>query len=395
MISTIILRDIEDVRANLLPLTFTRPVALLRVGILTLREKWERRITARYLYETAGYLAEKFESATPGQSASSDTVTVSSHFVADDSLAEAVRGLRPGQRLLSPEGEVMAVRGNDNAAESCDDITYTRPTTQITRVYHIFSLNGRCLEQDFELITAGRESAPLSPTVTVVGDRSRVFLEEGAKVECAVLNVNNGPVYVGHDAEIMEGVLVRGGLAMCRHSVINMGAKIYGATTLGPYCKVGGEVNNVVMIGYSNKGHDGFLGNAVIGEWCNLGAGTNASNLKNDYTQVKLWNYPARRFMPTGLQFCGLIMGDHSKTGINTMLNTATVFGVGVNFHGSGYPRNFTASFSEGSTAGMSDVQLPKFFGIAERMMARRGVALTDVDRHIFEEIFRLAETYK
>lgn len=391
MPTTVILRDVDDVRVNLLPLTFTRPVSLLRAGILTLREKWERRIPGCYRYDTAGYLAPKFECAAPEALSSPDTLVIASHVVADDSLAAAVAALRPGERLLAPSGECLAER----CGALPKDVTYALPYKEITRVYHIFSLNAECLDEDFALITAGRESCPVSPTVTIVGPRERVFIEEGARMECAIINVEHGPVYLGRDAEVMEGALIRGGLALCEHAVVNMGAKIYGATTLGPYCKVGGELNNVVMIGYSNKGHDGFLGNAVIGEWCNLGGGTTASNLKNDYTPVKLWNYPARRFMPTGLQFCGLIMGDHSKTGINTMLNTATVFGVGVNFHGSGYPRNFTPSFSEGSTAGMNDVQLTKFFAIAERMMARRHVELTAVDRAIFEEIFRLAETYK
>lgn len=193
----------------------------------------------------------------------------------------------------------------------------------------------------------------------------------------------------------MENSSIRAPFAACEHVVVNMGTKIYGATTLGPYCKVGGELNNVIMQAYSNKGHDGFLGNAVIGEWCNLGAGTNASNLKNDYSEIKLWNYPSRRFLRTGLQFCGLIMGDHSKAGINCMFNTATVLGVGVNVHGSGFPRNFVASFSEGGTAGFSDVPLSKFFSIAERMMARRGKVLTEVDRAIFEAIHDETENLK
>ena len=223
----------------------------------------------------------------------------------------------------------------------------------------------------------------------------RIFVEEGAVVEAAVLNVVNGPIYIGRDAEVMEGSCIRAPFALCDHAVVNMGARIYGATTIGPYCKVGGELNNVVMIGYSNKAHDGFLGNAVIGEWCNLGGGTTASNLKNDYTEIKLWNYPAHRFLRTGLQFCGLIMGDHSKTGINCMFNTATVVGVGVNIHGAGFPRNFVASFSEGSSAGFTDVSLAKFFDIAERMMARRKVELTDTDREIFKSIYNIADTYK
>lgn len=193
----------------------------------------------------------------------------------------------------------------------------------------------------------------------------------------------------------MEGSCIRAPFAACEHSVVNMGCKIYGATTLGPYCKVGGELNNVVMLGYSNKAHDGFLGNAVIGEWCNLGAGCSASNLKNDYTEIKLWNYPAHRFLRTGLQFCGLIMGDHSKAGVNSIFNTATVIGVGVNIHGTGFPRNFVPSFSEGSSAGFVDVSLTKFFAIAERAMARRNVTLTDADKEIFQNIFSFADNYK
>ncbi|MDE7442654.1 MAG: glucose-1-phosphate thymidylyltransferase, partial [Muribaculaceae bacterium] len=271
----------------------------------------------------------------------------------------------------------------------------------VCMLYDIFMLNGQVLESDFAMLTAGRTSEPLSDTCTLVGSavdesgRPRIFIEKGATVEGAVLNVKNGPIYIGADAEVMEGCCMRGPIAMLPHSVANMGAKIYGATTLGPYCKVGGELNNVVMIGYSNKAHDGFLGNAVIGKWCNIGAGSVASNLKNDYTEIKLWNYRAHRFMKTGLQFCGLIMGDHSKAGINTMFNTATVLGVGVNIHGAGFPRNFVPSFSEGSASGFSDVQLTKFFDIARRVAARRGEELTDADMRMFQAIYDIAETYK
>ncbi len=393
--STFILRDNPDVRANLLPLTFTRPISLLRCGIITLSEKWSSRLNGRYLYDTAEYLNCKFQSPAPDDYKSDDTWIISSHYITDDTLAKYVESLHPGQSLVTPDNDIIATRCSIADEPKPEPVIYESPTRCITQVYHIFGMNGDCIDDDFRLLTAGRSSEPIGEHVTVIGDRSRIFLEAGARIECAVINVKSGPVYIGTGAEIMEGCLIRGGLALCEHSVVHMGAKIYGPTTLGPWCKAGGELNNVVMTGYSNKGHDGFLGNAVLGEWCNLGAGTNASNLKNDYSPVKLWNYPSRRFLPTGLQFCGLIMGDHSKTGINTMLNTGTMFGVGVNFHGSGYPRNFTASFSEGSNAGMSDVPLPRFYTIAERVMARRGVKLTDADKAIFEEIARLAETYK
>lgn len=243
-------------------------------------------------------------------------------------------------------------------------------------------------------MTAGRTSQPISRTVTIIGDPSRVFIEEGAWVEAAVLNVQNGPIYVGRNAEIMEGTLVRGPLALCHDSHINMGTRVYGATTIGPWCKVGGELSNVVMLGYSNKAHDGFLGNAVIGEWCNWSRLCGIESQKRLYRN-QAWNYPAHRFLRTGLQFCGLIMADHSKAGINTMFNTATVVGVGCNIHGSGFPRNFVASFSEGGAAGFSDVAMSKFFDIARRAMARRHVELTRIDIDIFEAIRDIAETYK
>ena len=306
---------------------------------------------------------------------------------------------------LAYNGELVAYRGTMEGFKSVtleEAAPYTASSlTMLHQLYDIFLLNGSEMRRDYHIIIAGRESQPLSETCTIVGPYRlddgcpAIFIEEGATVEAVTLNTTGGPIYIGKDAVIMEGVCIRAPFAACRHSQVNMGAKIYGATTLGPYCKVGGELNNVVMIGYSNKAHDGFLGNAVIGEWCNIGAGTNASNLKNDYTEIKLWNYRAHRFLRTGLQFCGLIMGDHSKAGINCMFNTATVIGVGVNVHGAGFPRNFVASFSEGSVAGYTDVSVVKFFDIAKRMMARRGIELSETDKEIFESIYRIAENYK
>ncbi|MDE5632492.1 MAG: glucose-1-phosphate thymidylyltransferase, partial [Muribaculaceae bacterium] len=281
---------------------------------------------------------------------------------------------------------VIAHRGKEIAAR----IESFTEVTAIEQLYDIFMLNGARIKADFERLTAGRTSQPLSATNTVIGDPSLIFIEEGAVVEGAFLNTAKGPIYVGADAEIMEGSMLRGPIALCEHATVNMGTKIYPDTTVGPFCKVGGELNNVVFLGYSNKAHDGFLGNAVIGEWCNIGAGAVASNLKNDYTQIRLWNYPTHRFARTSLQFCGLIMGDHSKAGINTMFNTATVLGVGVNVHGAGFPRNFVESFSEGSTAGFTRVPEKKFFDIAERMMARRGKALTPAERRMLTHLMTL-----
>lgn len=388
----ITLRDDCEIRNNLLPLTFTRPISELRVGILTIREKWEHRLPGTYSYDTEVYLSIKFPHAE-----GNPDIVVSSELLPSPALVEAILALHPGQRLVSAaDGTLLAeALCPDCPSEADDTMEFDGKVSRISQLYDIFMLNGEEIKADFDLLTAGRTSRPLSASNRVIGNPDLIFLEEGAKAECAVFNTTHGPIYLGRDSEVMEGSLIRGGFAMLDHAVVNMGAKIYGPTTLGPWCKVGGELNNVVMTGYSNKAHDGFLGNAVIGEWCNIGGGSTASNLKNDYTEIKLWNYAARRFLRTGLQFCGLIMGDHSKAGINTMFNTATVFGVGVNFHGSGYPRNFTASFQEGSTAGMSELPLSRFFATAERVMARRGVPLTEADRAIFAEIHEITSQFK
>lgn len=356
----ITLRDSEEARINLLPMTFTRPIAEIRLGILTLAEKWARLLPGHYSWSTAPYLAGKYR---PGN--------VPAKYIIDADIIPTEAVVTDIRREVTPRAD------------------------RITSLYDIFLKNGEAIASDFRMITRGRTSQPLSETNTLIGDSSLLFIEKGATIEGATLNTRQGPIYIGQDAEVMEGSCLRGPIAICEHATVNMGTKIYGGTTIGPWCKVGGELNNVVMFGFSNKAHDGFLGNAVIGEWCNIGAGCVASNLKNDYTEIKLWNYQAHRFVRTGLQFCGLIMGDHSKAGINTMFNTATVIGVGVNIHGSGFPRNFVPSFSEGGASGFTDVSLTKFFDIASRMMARRNKELTEVDRQIFQSIYDFAERFK
>lgn len=397
----IILFDKPDVRENLLPITFTRPISDIRIGITTIKEKWQRYFPeASFSYWTTEYLHPKFSTI-----ATDDNYFIAANIIPDNEIVETIKNLQSEEWLTANNGwDNIAFRGRlyDFETQSSNKVTdYQHTLTSIKWLYDIFSLNDKILHDDFLAITSKKESQPLSDTNTIIGNRyfedgtPKIFVEEGAIVEGAFLNVNNGPIYIGKDCEIMEGSCIRAPFAACEHSIVNMGSKIYGATTLGPYCKVGGELNNVVMIGYSNKGHDGFLGNAVIGEWCNLGAGCSASNLKNDYTEIKLWNYPAHRFLRTGLQFCGLIMGDHSKAGVNSIFNTATVIGVGVNIHGTGFPRNFVPSFSEGSSAGFTDVSLAKFFAVAERVMARRNVKLTDTDKQIFQNIFDIADNYK
>lgn len=400
----IILFDTEASHLNLLPLTYTRSAADLRVGITTLREKWELLLDAKARYLTVEHLREHYADEYVNPEDDVESLFIGADVIADENLAEAVRGLESGCALLDENEKVFALRGKNSqlSGQTWNKSSIIRGVRRIEFVYDVFLRNGEVICEDFARITRGRVSQPLSETNRVIGNYMldsgipAIFIEEGASVEGACINVKDGPVFIGRDAEIMEGSCVRGPLALCDKAKIRMGAKIYGKTTLGPYCKVGGEVDNVVLIGYSNKAHDGYLGNAVIGEWCNIGAGVNASNLKNNYAKIRVWNYAARSFLRTDLQFCGLIMGDHSKVGINGSFNTATVVGVGVNMHGSGFPRVFVPSFSEGSpTGGYSNVRLKDFYDIAERVMSRRGKEFTPADHRMFERIYDMALQFK
>lgn len=397
----IILFDAHEVRENLLPLSFTRPVAEFRVGITTIRQKWEKVLPGNYSYLTEDYLSKKYAMTL---NESGENLFVAGHIVPDYSaeFKDALLTLQEGEALICA-GETVAYKGDLEsfvAKSYSAEKEWNGKLTAIHYVYDIFLNNGSQIAKDFAEVDCS-DSQQLSSTNILIGDavdaagNPRLYIAPGATVEGAIVNLKGGPIYIGTDAEVMEGSCLRGPIALCEHAVFNMGTKVYPDTTVGPWSKVGGELNNAVIFGYSNKAHDGFLGNAVIGEWCNLGADCVASNLKNDYSKVRVWNYPTHRFQRTDLQFCGLIMGDHSKAGINTMFNTATVVGVGCNIHGSGFPRTFIPSFSEGGAAGFNDVQLTKFYDIAERVMARRHKELTDVDRQIFEEIYNIADTYK
>lgn len=384
----------DDNWTGLLPLTFTRPVCELRVGILSITEKWKRHLQAQCSYITQDYLAEKY----PIEIAD-DNIIINSTILPTPKLVSLIRSLEPNEAILHAD-ELIAARldrrqfdqlvEDDNIDEikGIDIQDEEDAIRRVLRPYDVFSLNDIELKADYELLTQGRQSAELHESNTLIGAKDQLFVEEGAEIYCATLNTNDGPIYIGKNAKIMEGSHVRGGLAMLDNAVLKLGTKVYGATTLGPYCKVGGEVNNVVFQGYANKGHDGFLGNAVIGEWCNLGADTNASNLKNNYSEVRLWSYESNKFDATGLQFCGLIMGDHSKCGINTMFNTGTVIGVSANIFGSGYPRNFIPSYSWGGHGGFKTYKMEKAMEVADAVMQRRGLSLTEVDKRIMEHIF-------
>ncbi len=365
-------------RESLFPLTHTRPISEIRIGILTIKEKWAKYLGSDPSTQTADYLQKKHP-----LKKEADNLYIYGGVCPNKALVAAIQQLADGEGLYAGD-TLLAYR---NAANQ--KVIFAEEFTKIEKLWHIFQYNAIELQTDFDLLTAGRKSQVLSDTNLIMGSEN-IFVEEGAKLEGAILNATTGPIYIGKNAEVMEGSIVRGPFAMCEHSVLKMGAKIYGATTLGPYCKVGGEVNNSVLMSYSNKGHDGFLGNSVLGEWCNIGADTNNSNLKNNYAEVRLWSEQAGRFEKTGLQFCGLIMGDHSKCGINTMFNTGTIVGVSANIFGAGFPRNFVPSFAWGGSAGYSTYQLPKVFEVAEKVMMRRGVPFDDTEKAILQQVFEL-----
>ncbi|WP_341221275.1 GlmU family protein [Polaribacter atrinae] len=381
-----------DVRNALLPFTYTKPVADIRIGILTIREKWETHLGLTTTTITEEYLEEKYPMVEM-----EENILINASFCPTESLVEKIKNLSKNEAIFKGE-DVIAFYTSDSQEEVNFDeytqIEFEEDLIQIKNTWDIFSLNDKAIQQDFDLITEGRESAPI-PEGTRYLNKENIFIEEGAEITFATLNASTGPIYIGKDAVVMENSGIRGPFAMCEKAVVKLGTKIFGATTLGPYCKVGGEISNAVLFGYSSKGHDGYLGNSVIGEWCNLGADTNNSNLKNNYAEVKLWDYQTGRFAKTGLQFCGLMMGDHSKCGINTMFNTGTVIGVSANVFGSGFPRNFIPSYSWGGASGFTEYKTNKVFEVAEVVMKRREMVFEEIDKRILEHVFEETKQYR
>lgn len=379
-------------REDLFPFTFTRPVSGIRTGILTIHEKWEKWLGEPISYLTEDYLSEKFP-----LKVSKTNMVINGSYLPNDELKEAIVGLKVGEALMQGGEYIAYVTENPKAAFLSDDyalVSYEKDCSTVKNTWDIFSKNGEALQADFDLLTKGRKSQPISNTNQVLNPE-RIFIEEGATVEFCILNASTGPIYIGKNALMMEGCIVRGGLALCEGAILKMGAKIYGPTTAGPGCKLGGEVNNAVLFANSNKGHDGFLGNSVLGEWCNIGADTNTSNLKNNYAPVRLWNYRTEGFAKTGLQFCGLMMGDHSKCGINVMFNTGTVVGVNANIFGSGFPRNFIPSYSWGGASGFTGFKPEKAFEVATAMMKRRNMEFDDVEARILEHVFEFTQKWR
>lgn len=381
-------------RFNLLPFTYTKPVCELRTGILTIREKWEHDLQVPVSFSTQPYLSAKYPLKT-----GTDNLFINGKISPTSELLSLIKALNMNEGIR---------RGNDLLAWRCADTgafdaeAFLKDARDVEvdyismkDVWNFFSKNDAAIRQDFVRLTRGRHSQPLSPTNTVIGDGELVFLEEGAIVEASTINTKSGPVYIGRDAEVMEGSLIRGPFSLGEHASLKLGTKVYGPTTVGPHSKVGGEVNNSVVMGYSNKGHDGFLGNSVIGEWCNLGADSNNSNLKNNYGPVKLYNYKKDQMLDTGLQFCGLMMGDHSKCGINTMFNTGTVVGVGANIFGGGFPPTHIPSFAWGGAEGMEVYKLDKMLETANRVYARRNATVSEEEAAILRAVFDDTEKYR
>ena len=380
------------VRNALLPFTFTRPVADIRVGILTIREKWEKYLGTTTTTLTEEYLMEKYPMVEMEQN-----VMINASFLPNPILIDMVQNLESNQAIIFGE-EIIAFYTNDTQEEvdfdTYDLVDYEGDILRIENTWDIFAKNDAALREDFDLLTEDRFSQPIPKSVNVITPEN-IFIEEGAKLEFVTLNASTGPIYIGKNAEIMEGSVIRGPFALCESGRVKLASKVYGATTVGPHSVIGGEVSNSVLFGYSNKGHDGFLGNSVLGEWCNIGADSNNSNLKNNYEEVRLWSYETEGFARTGLQFCGLMMGDHSKCGINTMFNTGTVVGVSTNIFGSGFPRNFVPSFSWGGASGFTTYITKKAFETAKIVMSRRHVEFTEEDAKILEHVFEETKKYR
>jgi len=380
------------VRNALLPFTFTRPVADILIGIMTIRQKWEARLGSTITTITEEYLSTKFPMVEM-----EENVMINAAYLPNDTLAELVSDLKENQAIFKGD-DVIAFFTTENQEEVDFDayeiIQYNGDALTVEHTWDIFSKNDAAIREDFIYLTEDRKSQPIPKSVNVIAPEN-VFIEEGAKLEFVTLNASTGPIYIGKNAEIMEGTVVRGPFALCENAHVKLNAKVYGATTVGPGSRIGGEVKNSILFANSNKGHDGFLGDSVLGEWCNIGADSNNSNLKNNYEEVKLWSYETEGFAKTGLQFCGLMMGDHSKCGINTMFNTGTVVGVSTNIFGSGFPRNFVPSFSWGGAGGFTTYVTKKAFETAKLVMGRRNIDFDETESAILEHIFEETKKWR
>ncbi len=373
-------------RSNYYPLSLSRPISFFRVGILTIKEKWEQFFSSVSV-KTDEYLSYKFPIILKD-----DNIWINAKTIPSTDLYTEINNLRVGESL-EKDGELIAFRNSNFEKSKLNKIDSNVKIKTIENLTDIFKFNSEEINLDFKFLTEGKKSNDIDDSNRLLGNK--IYIEKGAKISCTILNAQDGPIYIGKDTEVMEGSIIKGPFAMLNNSQVKLGSRIYGGTTVGPFSKVAGEINNSILFGFSSKAHEGYLGNSIIGEWCNLGAGTNVSNLKNNYEKVKIWNYQTNKFMSTELQFCGLIMGDHSKSSINTMFNTGTVVGVGANIYGSGFPRNFIPSFSWGGALGFSTYKLNSFFSTAEKVFKRRDKTFDDIEKQILFNIYNMTKVYR
>ena len=373
-------------RSNYYPLSLSRPISFFRVGILTIKEKWEQYFSSVSV-KTDEYLSYKFPIILKD-----DNIWINAKTIPSTDLYTEINNLRVGESL-EKDGELIAFRNSNFEKSKLNKIDSNVKIKTIENLTDIFKFNSEEINLDFKFLTQGKQSNDIDDSNRLLGNE--IYIEKGAKISCSILNAQDGPIYIGKDTEVMEGSIIKGPFAMLNNSQVKLGSRIYGGTTVGPFSKVAGEINNSILFGFSSKAHEGYLGNSIIGEWCNLGAGTNVSNLKNNYEKVKIWNYQTNKFKNTELQFCGLIMGDHSKSSINTMFNTGTVVGVGANIYGSGFPRNFIPSFSWGGALGFSIYKLNSFFSTAEKVFKRRDKNFNDIEKQILFNIYNMTKVYR
>tara|TARA_B000000609_G_C24164784_1_gene346173 strand:- start:517 stop:1674 length:1158 start_codon:yes stop_codon:yes gene_type:complete len=376
----------DNNRSNYFPLSLSRPISFFRVGILTIKEKWEQYFSSVSV-KTDEYLSYKFPIILKD-----DNIWINAKTIPSTDLYTEINNLRVGESL-EKDGELIAFRNSNFEKSKLNKIDSNVKIKTIENLTDIFKFNSEEINLDFKFLTEGKKSNDIDDSNRILGNK--IYIEKGAKISCAILNAQDGPIYIGKDTEVMEGSIIKGPFAMLNNSQVKLGSRIYGGTTVGPFSKVAGEINNSILFGFSSKAHEGYLGNSIIGEWCNLGAGTNVSNLKNNYEKVKIWNYQTNKFTSTELQFCGLIMGDHSKSSINTMFNTGTVVGVGANIYGSGFPRNFIPSFSWGGALGFSIYKLNSFFSTAEKVFKRRDKTFDDIEKQILFNIYNMTKVYR
>lgn len=389
---------------KLLPLTFAKPLSHLLVGMDTIAQKWERHLGEKPQVCTVEYLADGL-----GAAWAENQFVINSAFIPSKDMVIEIKKLKP-KEVLTYRGIFLAAHSkaewlNDIPKRLLEnetlsprffgenEVTFDFESDLIDKPSDIFALNDVILHQDFIDITNGFKSTEFPNGVKVMGDE--IFIHPSAKVSHSILNSETGPIYIGANAVVMEGSMIRGPFSLGANATVKMGAKIYGATSIGKHCKVGGEISNSIINDYSNKGHDGFLGNSVIGSWCNLGADTNTSNLKNNYGLIKVWDYRTETFAQTKLQFHGLVMGDHSKSSINCMFNTGTVVGMCANVFGGGFPPKFIPSFSWGGTEKNETFEMDKACEVASAMMSRRDVDFTERDKKIFQTVSHFDQKFR